>query len=221
MEKFLLTYKRKMTQVYTEDGSVLPVTELVTGPCVITQVKTAESEKYAAVQVAFGVAKKKRTSKAMAGHFKDKGPFRFVKEFRVTDPSQFNVGDEIKPSVFEKDDMVDVIGTSKGHGFTGAMKRHGFHGAPASHGHDDPRAVGSIGSGFPQHVRKGLRMAGRWGGEKATVKKLYIVNVDEAANTILVSGAVPGAPGSLIQLVGRGDKKRAKIAQKAKNTAKR
>lgn len=178
MKKFILARKVNMTQVWTEGGEVIPVTVLSAVPCKVTLVRTAERDKYKAVQIGSG---KKKT------------------EFRITD-GEYQVGQEIKASDFAAGEMVQITGTSRGRGFTGAVKRHGFHGAPASHGHDHPRAVGSIGQRFPQHVRPGLRMAGRMGGKTATVKNSVVVGVDAEKNLIFVKGGVPGAPNGYLEL---------------------
>jgi len=185
--KFILAKKVNMTQVFTEDGKVIPVTVLAAAGNKISAVKTKDKDHYQAVQVAMG--KRKR-------------------EFRITNQElSMQAGTEIKISDFEPGEVIDIKGVSKGRGFAGAMKRHGFHGAPASHGHDHPRAVGSIGQRFPQHTRKGLRMAGRMGGGNATVKHSMIVAVDVERNLIFVKGGVPGAPNSLVQIETTGAKK--------------
>ena len=184
---FILAKKLNMTQLFTEDGRVVPVTVLEAGPCKVIQVKTPEKDKYSAVQI--GLGKKKR-------------------EFRIMNQeSGIKVGDEIKVSDFTPGQVIDISGISKGRGFAGAMKRHGFHGAPASHGHDHPRAVGSIGQRFPQHVRPGLRMAGHMGAQNATVKHSVVVAVDPAKNLLFAKGGVPGHFGSMVKIVATGKKK--------------
>lgn len=195
MKKFIVAEKMNMTQVFTKDGKVVPVTILKVSPNKITQVKTAEKDKYTAVQVGFG--KKRKASKALSGHTKELGNFRKLVEFRLADVSQFARGQEIKTNTFTVGDKVKVTGEMKGRGFAGPIKKYGFKGAPASHGHDHPRAVGAIGGRFPQHVRKGLRMAGRMGGTR-TVKNLEIVDIDAERNLLAVKGAVPGAPGGIV-----------------------
>ena len=191
-----------MSSHFLESGTVIPVTVLEAGPIVITQVKTDAKDKYSAVQVGFG--RKKSTSKSVSGHVKGAGPFAVLKEFRVDDSSAYTVGTQIDTTEFKIGEIVDVVGIMKGRGFAGAMKRHGFHGMPASHGHDKPRAVGSIGQRFPQHVRKGLRMAGRMGGVHVTVKNLQIVDIDVKRNLIAVSGAVPGHRNGVVEIVSTG-----------------
>ena len=193
MNKFIIAQKLNMTQMFTKEGLVVPVTILKAGPVKVVQVKTAKKDKYTAVQVGFG--KKRNPNKAEAGH----GAFKILAEFRIDEKDNFTKGDEIKVDTFAVGDKVKVTAEMKGKGFAGPVKRHGFHGAPASHGHDHPRAVGSIGGRFPQHVRKGLRMAGRMGGVR-TVKNLEVMDVDADRNLIAVKGAVPGANGGIVKI---------------------
>jgi large subunit ribosomal protein L3 len=200
MTKFILAEKLHMSQIFAADGKVVPVTILKSTGVKVTQVKTAATDKYSAVQVGFG--KKKKPTKALAGHTKDIGNFAKLSEFRVDDSSTFQKGQHIKVDTFAIGDVVSVTGEMKGRGFAGPIKRHGFHGAPASHGHDHPRAVGSIGMRFPQHVRKGLRMAGHMAGTR-TVKNLEVIDVDVKRNLIAVKGAVPGAPGGIVRIVAK------------------
>lgn len=184
---FILAKKLNMTEVFTEEGRVVPVTVLEAGTCKVSQVKTRERDKYEAVQIEFG--KKKR-------------------EFRIRNhESGIKVGQEIKVSDFTPGQVIDISGISKGRGFAGAMKRHGFHGAPGSHGHDHPRAVGSIGQRFPQHVRPGLRMAGHMGHQNATVKHSIVVAVDPTKNLLFIKGGVPGHFGSIVAVMATGKKK--------------
>ncbi|GAC1412143.1 MAG: 50S ribosomal protein L3 [Candidatus Doudnabacteria bacterium] len=191
-----------MSSHFLESGTVIPVTIMQVGPAVITQVKTMDKDKYEAVQVGYG--SKRHVTKSLAGHFKGHGSFAVLKEFKVKDVAAFEVGQKLDLSAFQIGEMVDVTGIMKGRGFAGAVKRHGFHGMPASHGHDKPRAVGSIGQRFPQHVRKGLRMAGRMGGVGVTVKNLQIVDIDAKKNLISVKGAVPGHRNGLVHVVSTG-----------------
>jgi large subunit ribosomal protein L3 len=197
MSKFIVAEKLHMSQIFTKDGKVVPVTILKAVANKITQVKTSEKDKYQAVQVGFG--RKKKATKALAGHTKELGNFAHLFEFRVEDASKFSRGQEIKVDTFAVGDMVKVTSEMKGRGFAGPIKRHGFHGAPASHGHDHPRAVGAIGGRFPQHVRKGLRMAGHMAGVR-TVKNLEVIEIDAKRNLIAVKGAVPGAPGGVVKI---------------------
>jgi len=191
-----------MAQVFTEEGQVVPVTILEMGPCKILQVKTSEKDGYSAVQVGFG---KKKGNKASDKHGAGTS-FLYLSEFIVEDPAQYKVGDEITVKNFEPGDVVDVIGVMKGRGFAGVMKRHGFHGFPKTHGHDKPRSVGSIGSMFPQHVRKGMRMAGRMGGNQVTSKNLIVVDIDPEKNLIWVTGSVPGSRQGLVKVESVGEK---------------
>lgn len=197
MSKFILAEKLNMSQIFAADGKVVPVTVLKAGPIKVTQVRTQEKDKYQAVQVGFG--KKKKATKASAGHTKELGNFATLMEFRVDDSSVYTRGQEIKADTFAIGDMVKATAEMKGRGFAGPIKRHGFHGAPASHGHDHPRAVGAIGGRFPQHVRKGKRMAGHMAGVR-TVKNLEVVDIDVKRNLIAVKGAVPGANGGLVRI---------------------
>jgi large subunit ribosomal protein L3 len=202
--KFFVGRKLNMTQYFDEaTGSVIPVTVISAVPMTVTQVKSAEgSDKYSAVQV--GIDKKKKVSKSLSGHLKGLETFAVLSEFRVTDPASYKKGQKIDLSGFKPGEMVNVVGTSKGRGFAGAMKRHGFAGFPASHGHNKPRSVGSIGQRFPQHVRKGMRMAGHMGNSGVTVKNLQVVEVDQKNNLITLKGAVPGHPHQLVRVISTG-----------------
>lgn len=197
MKKFILAEKLNMSQIFGKDGKVVPVTVLKAAPVKITQVKTKELDKYTAVQVGFG--RKKKANQAISGHTKGLGVFRTLTEFRLNDVKDFSKGQEIKVDTFVIGDRVKVTAEMKGRGFAGAVKRHGFKGAPASHGHDHPRAVGAIGGRFPQHVRKGLRMAGRMGGTR-TIINLEVVDVDAKRNLIAIKGAVPGPIGGTVKI---------------------
>lgn len=191
-----------MTSHFLQSGTIVPVTVLQAGPVVITQLKTADKDKYQAVQVGFG--KKKNVNKPSAGHLKGAGKFAALREFRVDDIAGYEVGKKIDISDFQIGEMVNVVGVMKGRGYAGPVKRHGFSGMPASHGHDKPRAVGSIGQRFPQHTRKGLRMAGRMGGVSVTVKNLQVIDIDPKKNLIALKGAIPGARSGLVQIISTG-----------------
>ena len=193
-----------MSQYFDEaSGSVLPVTVIKADPMTVTQIKSAEGkDKYSAVQV--GVGKKKKVSKSLQGHLKDLGTFSVLTEFRVPDTKGYERGSKLDVSKFTVGEMVNAIGVSKGRGFAGAMKRHGFHGFPMSHGHNKPRSVGSIGQRFPQHVRKGMRMAGHMGVEQVTVKNLQVVEVDVKNNLISVKGALPGHRNGVVKIISTG-----------------
>ncbi|MFA6042113.1 MAG: 50S ribosomal protein L3 [Patescibacteria group bacterium] len=194
---FILAKKIGMSQRFADNGDVVPVTLLEAGPCVVTQVKTQEKDGYTAIQLGFGKAK--HMSKARTGHLKDLAPSQWLREFWVEDAKGLDRGTKVDASVFTPGDTVEVSGTSKGKGFQGVVRRHHFRGGPASHGHkDNLRAPGSIGATFPQHVMKGLRMAGRMGGEKTTVKHLKVVEVLADKNLLAISGAIPGSRGSLV-----------------------
>jgi len=198
--KFILAKKLGMTQVFEPAGKVLPVTLLEAGPMKVTQVRVEERDGYQAVQVGFGT--KRRVSKPLAGHLGAAGAMRWLREFRVRD-HQYKVGDTIDASVFERGDTVAVSGVSKGRGFAGVVKRHGFAGHPKTHGtkhaHREP---GSIGATHPQHVVKGRRMAGHMGAVRVTIKNLKVVEVDPEKHLLALEGAVPGAPGSLVEVRG-------------------
>ena len=191
----ILGRKLGMTQIYVEDGTVIPVTVIKAGPCLVVQVKTADNDGYEAVQVGLVEEKPAKPNQPQAGHYKKAGiaPVRKVEEFRIDSGEELKAGDEVKASMFNEKDYVDVVGTSKGKGYQGVMKRHNFGGGRGSHGSMFHRAPGSIGSSaFPSRVLKGMRMAGRMGGERVTTKNLQIVKIDAEQNLIYVRGAVPG-----------------------------
>ncbi len=197
--KFIVGRKIEMSQVYRPDGTVVPVTLIDAEPCVVTQVKTKESDGYVAVQIGCDI--RKTLPKPEAGHVKDLKLFGTLKEFRVEDSASFKRGDAVEASTFAPGDIVHVSGTSKGRGFAGVVKRHGFHGQKATHGHkDQERRPGSISAGGVQHVFKGVRMAGRMGDDRVTVKNLEIVDVRDN-RIIAVKGAVPGARGGIVEIV--------------------
>ena len=194
----LIGKKIGMTQFYNADGNVVPVTLIQTGPCVVVQKKESAKDGYNALQVGFGRRKSQRVNKPEQGHMAKagKGAFEVLKEFRLDDVSQYQVGQEIKAGdLFKAGDRVDVSGTSKGHGFTGVIKRWSFGGFPGSHGtHEYFRHGGSIGNrSFPGRVRKGKKMAGHWGNEQISVQNLEVVDIRPEADLILIKGAVPGA----------------------------
>ncbi|MGB9374860.1 MAG: 50S ribosomal protein L3 [Jiangellales bacterium] len=198
----LLGEKVGMTQVWDADNRVVPVTVIAAGPCVVTQVRTPETDGYDAVQIAFGAIAPRKVTKPQAGHFAKAGvtPRRHVIELRTSDASEYTLGQELTAEVFEAGQVVDVVGTSKGKGFAGVMKRHGFSGLRASHGvqrkHRSPGSIGACAT--PGRVFKGLRMAGRMGGERVTVQNLSVHSVDAEKGLILVRGAVPGAAGGVV-----------------------
>ena len=186
-----------MTQIFEEDGKVVPVTIVEVEQNVVVQIRTKEQDGYEAVQVGTGTRKAKNIKKPQKGHFKDLGNFKYLKEVRGS--QELKVGDKLNVSVFAVGDKIKVTGISKGKGFAGVMKRHGFHGMPHSHGHHHvARHAGSIGQRFPQHTLKGMRMAGRMGTDKVTTRGLKIVRVDVENGLLAVKGAVPGNRGQLL-----------------------
>jgi large subunit ribosomal protein L3 len=203
MVKALMGKKLGMTQVFEEDGKVIPVTVVEAGPCVVTQKKTVETDGYNAIQVAFGTIRESLVSKPLTGHFKKAGvPVkRHLCEFHVDDVAAYELGQELKADVFEKGDIIDVQGTSKGKGFQGKIKRHGGSRGPMTHGSKSKRRPGSGGaSSFPSKVIKGKAMPGHMGAETVTVQNLEVVCVDTDKNVLLVKGAVPGARGGLLSI---------------------
>ena len=202
MKKGLIGKKIGMTQIFTEDGKVIPVTVVEAGPCVVTQKKTMENDGYEAVQVGFGDVKINKVNKPMKGHF-DKNnvaPKKTLKEFRLEDCSVLNVGDIIKADTFAEGDIVDVKGTSKGHGTAGAIKRWNFSRLRESHGTGPvARHQGSLGAcSSPSRVFKGRKMAGHYGHENVTVQNLKIAKVDVENNLIAIKGAIPGPKGGIV-----------------------
>jgi len=189
-----------MTQIFREDGRVVPVTVIQAGPCVVTQVKTKETDGYEAVQLGFGDVK--RRNKPESGHLKNSRLSRYLREVATDDTSEFEIGQAIGVDIFEAGEKVDVIGTSKGRGFAGVMKRWNFGGGPRTHGQSDrARAPGSIGGGTtPGKVYKGLKMGGHMGNRRITVKGLEIIEIDTERNLLLVKGGIPGATNSLVQI---------------------
>jgi len=206
MAKFILGKKIGMTQIFKGDN-VIPITLIESGPNFVTQVKTKEKDSYVAVQLGFGAKKEKNIKKPQRGHLakisnlkSQISNLRYLKEFRVEN-TDLKSGDKIEISTFAPGDKVSIIAISKGKGFQGVVKRHGFHGGPKSHGQKDRhRAPGSIGASWPQHVIKGMKMAGRMGGDKVTVKNLEIIEVDKENNLIAIKGAIPGRRGTLVMV---------------------
>ncbi len=203
----LIAKKLGMTQLYVE-GKAIPVTVLEATDGVVTQVKTKEKDGYNAVQVGFVDTKDKRVNKPMLGQFKKLGisPKKVLKEFRIEDVSKFEVKQAISVDIFEKGEVVDVIGRTKGRGFSGVMRRHNFSGGPDSHGSMFNRRPGSIGQcEFPGRVVKGRKMPGHYGDERITVKNLQVVLVDPEKKVIAVKGAVPGSKGSYVNIIKKGN----------------
>lgn len=203
MKKAILTKKVGMTQIFSEDGTLTPVTVLQAGPCVVTQVRTVENDGYSAVQLGFGEIREKLVTKPEKGHFAKAGvPVkRFLKEFRLEDAESYEPGQEIKADIFEAGDKIDVTAKSKGKGFQGAIKRHGQSRGPMTHGSKYHRHAGSNGSASdPSRVFKGKKMPGHMGAVRVTVQNLEVVRVDAEKNLILVKGAVPGPRKSLVMV---------------------
>lgn len=206
--KYILGKKQYMTQVFDENGTVHPATVISAGPVVVTQIRAKEKDGYEAVQVGYGKTSEKHLTKALKGHFGDRGSFQHAKEFRPKMTAELEgvvLGNTIDVSVFAKGDMVSVAGLSKGKGFQGVVKRHGFKGGPRSHGQKhSEREPGSIGGGGRAggRVIKGMRMAGRMGNVRIQVKNLTVLAVDPEAQTLVVSGAVPGRRGTLLEVRG-------------------
>lgn len=217
--KALLGTKLGMTQLFNEDGTAMRVTLIQAGPCVVTQVKTKESDGYNAVQIGFGEAK--HTAKPQVGHLKAAGTeVKFMREVRIDDVQASHphakvqtaaaeealalaVGTQLDVTTFEAGDEVRVTGTSKGKGFAGTIKRHNFSRGPKTHGSRNYRAPGSIGSGYPEHVFKGMHMAGRMGHEQVTVSGLKVMVVDPGLGVLAISGAVPGPKRGLVMVRGK------------------
>ena len=196
----ILGRKLGMTQVFREDGTAVPVTVIEAGPCTVVQVKTEEGDGYSTVQLGFGT--RKRVNSPQKGHMKGLGQFRYLREFRVDDISEWEVGKKVGCDIFQEGDLVDISGASKGRGFAGVMKRHGFRGGKRTHGQSDrERAPGSIGAGTdPGRVIKGMKMAGHMGTGQITVKNLEVVQCDPSRNVLMVQGSVPGSGDALLRV---------------------
>ena len=201
-QKGILGEKLGMTQVWDENNRVVPVTVVKAGPCVVTQIRKQETDGYEAVQIAYGAVKPTKVTKPEAGHFAKAGvtPRRYLVEIRTSDAAEYQLGQEITAETFGAGQLVDVSGTSKGHGFAGVMKRHNFHGLGAGHGvqrkHRSPGSIGACAT--PGRVFKGVRMAGRMGSVRVTVQNLTVQAVDAEKGLILVKGAIPGPNGGLV-----------------------
>ncbi len=199
--KFILGKKQNMVQYFDEDGTVVPVTLITATPNIVTQVKEGGADGYTALQVGFEEQKTSRATKAHLGHVKT-GAYKHLYEFRDTGTTPV-LGDTITVDSFAKGDVVTVSGISKSKGFQGVVKRHGFHGGPRTHGQKhSEREPGSIGGGLRNRVPKGMRMGGRTGGDRITIKNLKIVGVDTANNQLLIKGAIPGRRGTLVEITG-------------------
>jgi large subunit ribosomal protein L3 len=200
----LIGKKIGMTQVFSENGILVPVTVVEAGPCVVTQVKTKNSDGYDAVQIGYSDLKNKHSNKPLSGHFKkaNVSAKRFLAEFQPVSNYDYKTGQQFGVSLFKKGELVSVIGTSKGKGFSGVMKRHGFGGGPKTHGQrEHPRSAGSIGQASdPSRVFKGMKMAGQYGNKKVSTRNLEIVSVLNQDNQLLIKGAIPGANNSIVYI---------------------
>ena len=200
--KGILGRKLGMTQIWDEKNRVIPVTVIEAGPCVVTQIRTPERDGYSAIQLGFGAIKAKKVTKPAQGHFEKAGvtPRRHMMEIRTADACEYTLGSDVTAEIFAADEVVDVIGMTKGKGTAGVMKRHGFGGLGASHGvHRKHRSPGSIGQcATPSRVFKGLRMAGHMGVQRKTISNLTVARVDAERGLILVKGAVPGPKNGLV-----------------------
>lgn len=205
--KCLLGEKITMTQFFDATGHAWGATVVQAGPMTVTQVKTVDTDGYNAIQVSFGQRKAKNIAKAQLGHFNNLGNFKYSQEFRIdaSEIANYTVGQVIDLSSFAVGDTIRVTGTSKGKGFQGGVKRHGFKGGPRSHGQKhserEPGSIGGSGGRAGGRVAKGMRMAGRMGSDKITVRNLKVLAVDSATNTLVIKGAVPGNPGSLLSIM--------------------
>jgi large subunit ribosomal protein L3 len=201
MSKGLLGKKLGMTGLFTSEGKYIPATVIEVGPCVVTQIKTKATDGYDSLQLGFGTKKKGRVNKPLQGHFKKSGEqcFRHLKEFPVENPEEYSLGQKITVEMFKVGERVDVVGASKGRGFSGVIKRYGFHRGPMTHGSRNIRRPGSIGcSAWPAKVIKGKKMPGQHGNDRKTIRNLEIVDIRSNDNLMLVKGAVPGAESGLL-----------------------
>lgn len=192
-----------MTQIFNEEGKVIPVTVIEAGPCVVSQVKTEETDGYNSIQLGFGAIKESKVNKPERGHFTKANiaPARYLREIRVDSIEDVKVGDELKADIFMAGDKIDIQGTSKGKGFQGVIKRHGQHRGPMGHGSMYHRRPGSMGStSTPGRVFKGKKLPGHMGAETVTIQNLEVIKVDLDKNIILVKGSVPGAKGSILKI---------------------
>ena len=203
MKKGLIGKKVGMTQIFDEKGMIIPVTVIEAGPCVVSQVKTEETDGYNSIQLGFGAIKESKVNKPERGHFTKANiaPARYLREFRVDSIEDVKVGDELKADIFMAGDKIDIQGTSKGKGFQGVIKRHGQHRGPMGHGSMYHRRPGSMGStSTPGRVFKGKKLPGHMGAETVTIQNLEVIKVDLDKNIILVKGSVPGAKGSILKI---------------------
>lgn len=203
MCKGLIGKKLGMTGLFLSEGQHVPVTVIQAGPCVVTQIKTIATDGYNALQLSFGEKKKSHVTRPLAGHFKKSGDqhFSFVREFPVDNPEEYSLGQPVSLALFEVGERVDVVGLTKGRGFSGVIKRHGFHGGKKSHGSHSHRIPGSIGcSAWPSKVIRGKKMPGHYGQERKTIKNLEVIDIRPEENLILIKGAIPGARSGIVEI---------------------
>lgn len=205
MSKAILGKKLGMTQIFTEEGAVVPVTVVEASPNVVIRVKTVDTDGYNSIQIGYGDIKEKHLTKPVKGQFDKAGvkPVKYLRELRLDDTPEYTVGQTLAADIFASGDLVDVIGTSKGKGFAGTIERHGFHRGPMGHGsksHREPGSLGPMTSGGGGKVVKGKKLPGQYGGNQATVLRLSVVKVDMDKNLILIKGGIPGAKGSLVMI---------------------
>ena len=203
MSSGLLGKKLGMSGLFLPDGRYVPVTVIEAGPCVVTQIKKKDTDGYDALQLGFGDKKESHVNKPLKGHFSKSGPgnFNHLKEFGVAEPSAYSLGQQITLEMFKIGERVDVVGATKGRGFSGVIKRHGFHGGRKSHGSHSHRVPGSIGSSaWPSKVVKGKKLPGRYGNEQKTMHNLEVVDIRLEENIIMLKGAVPGAKSGLVAI---------------------
>ena len=203
MCKGLIGKKLGMTGLFTPEGAYIPVTVVELGPCVVTQIKTVDTDGYNALQLGFGVKKAKHINKPMQGHLNKSGEqaFAYLREFAVDDPGEYSLGQTVTLDMFNIGERVDVIGTTKGRGFAGVIKRHGFARGPMTHGSKSVRIPGSIGcSAWPARVIKGKKMPGHYGTERQTVRNMQVVDIRPDENLVLLKGAVPGHKNALVMI---------------------
>lgn len=201
MKKGILGKKLGMTQIFAEDGTLIPVTVVEAGPCSVVQKKTVEKDGYSAVQIGYGDKKEKNTNKPAKGHFAKAGVAvkRYLRELKLDNAEEMNVGDIIKADVFEAGELLDVTGTSKGHGYAGTIKRWGTHRGPMTHGSHYHRGPGSLGAcSSPSRVYKGKKLPGHYGVDRVTIQNLDLVKVDTERNLLLIKGSIPGPKGGLL-----------------------
>lgn len=199
----ILGTKLGMTQVFDEAGRAIPVTVVQAGPCPVTQIKTAQTDGYTAIQIGYGSTTEKALTRPELGHLKKSGsdPVRHLQEYRLADASEFELGQSISADQFSEGQLVDISGLSIGRGFAGYQKRHNFRRGPMGHGSKNHRLPGSTGAGTtPGRIYPGKRMAGQMGNVKVTIRKLTVVRVDSERNVLLIKGSVPGKPGALLNI---------------------